>query len=131
MGSLFNLQSDFENSFNKLSTLYNNDLSINLSQTYGMDRQHNYISLSAGLPLFSTLVDTNSVEKFYKYNFNTSNLNLGNNSYNTYNVNRLTYNSDTANSGSLNYASALHNYYKLLPNHTHRFNNLNFSYFLK
>jgi hypothetical protein len=68
--SLFNVKSDFQNSLNKLNTLFLNDLDLNQSYTYGMDRQHNYTSLSSTLPMFSTLMDNKSTEKFFSYNLN-------------------------------------------------------------
>ena len=68
--SLFNIQSDFQQSFNKVSSLYTNDLTLNTSYSYGMDRQHNYTSLTSTLPLFNTLLDNTSINKFFGYNFN-------------------------------------------------------------
>jgi hypothetical protein len=70
--TLFSVKSDFQNSLNKLNNLFLNDLNLNKSYTYGMDRQHMYTSLSSSLPMFSTLVDHNSTEKFFSYNLNRS-----------------------------------------------------------
>merc|ERR1712226_102891 len=82
--SIFNIQSDFQQSFNKISSLYTNDLTLNTSYSYGMDRQHNYTSLTSTLPLFNTLLDNKSLLKYFGYNYNTNtqqkpNLNILNN----------------------------------------------------
>jgi hypothetical protein len=68
--NLFNVKSDFQNSFKKFNNLYLNDLELNNSYTYGMDRQHTYTSLLTTLPNFSTLMDNKSVDKFFNYNYN-------------------------------------------------------------
>jgi hypothetical protein len=68
--NIFNVKSDFQNSFQRINNYYINDLDLNNSYTYGMDRQHTYTSLSTTLPNFSTLIDNNSVNKFLSYNFN-------------------------------------------------------------
>jgi hypothetical protein len=68
--SIFNVKSDFQNSFNKLNNLYLNDVDLNNSYTYVIDRQHTYTSLSSSLPNSSTLIDNKSVNKFFEYNLN-------------------------------------------------------------
>jgi hypothetical protein len=126
--SLFNLKSDFNNSFNKLSTLYSNDLDFNYSANYGMDRQHNYTSLASTLPMFSTNLDNNSVQKFYNYNFNNST--RDNTSKSPYTINRTTYfNADENNSDSIN--NLLYTYSKLLPTKFSTLNIIDFTTFLK
>lgn len=70
--NLFNIKSDFQNSLNQVSQLYLSDIDLDNSYTYGMDRQHTYTSVMSTLPTFSTLLDNNSVEKFFKYNLGTS-----------------------------------------------------------
>jgi hypothetical protein len=68
--NLFNVKSDFQNSFTKINNLYLNDLDLNQSYTYGMDRQHNYASLSTSLPMFTTLMDYKGIKNFFTYNLN-------------------------------------------------------------
>jgi hypothetical protein len=70
--TLFNVKSDFQNSLNKLNNFFLNDLDLNQSYTYGLDRQHSYTSLSSTLPMFSTLMDSKGVDKFFTYNLNKS-----------------------------------------------------------
>jgi hypothetical protein len=123
--SLFNIKSDFQNSFTKLSTYYNNDLDLNSSYTYGMDRQHNYMSLSATLPAFSTLLDNVSVDKFFSYNFSNTSVNPSNNNLE---LNRLSY---SPNTDKNNTESLVNNYSKLLPQTLNRLNSLDFLLFLK
>jgi hypothetical protein len=118
--NIFNVKSDFQNSFNKLSSYYFNDLDLNQSYTYGMDRQHTYTSLSSSLPMFSTLLDKTSINKFFSYNLGnkpstTTNLNL----------NRLDYGSGVLNENLLT------NFNKLFPNTLNRFNSADFSMFLQ
>jgi hypothetical protein len=69
--SIFNLKSDFESNYYRLSSLYNTDLKLMSSLNYGMARQHNYSSLSATNRLNATSLDKNSVNKFFSYNLNT------------------------------------------------------------
>jgi hypothetical protein len=121
--NLFNIKSDFENSFNKLNTYYRTDLDLNESYTYGMDRQHNYTSLSSTLPMFSTLLDQGSVTKCIDYNFNTNPSNktlLGSN--------RLNYDSVQKSDSSLE--NIISNYNKLLPLKLTSLNQFDFSTFL-
>jgi hypothetical protein len=107
--NLFNIKSDFQNSFNKLNSLYLNDLDLNQSYTYGMDRQHTYTSLSSSLPMFSTLLDRSSVDKFFNYNFSqefktpSNKLSLNRFDYTSTSLNRLD-------------ETLLNSYSKLLPN---------------
>jgi hypothetical protein len=68
--NLFSVKSDFQNSFNKINSFYINDVLLNKSNNYGMDRQHTYTSLSSSLPMFSTLIDYKSVNKLFTYNLN-------------------------------------------------------------
>jgi len=86
--NIFNVKSDFQNSFQRINDFYLSDLDLNNSYTYGMDRQHTYTSLSTTLPNFSTLIDNKSVDKFLSYNLN-SELNVTNSP--SLNSNRLNY----------------------------------------
>jgi hypothetical protein len=116
--SLFNVKSDFQHTFNKLSNYYSSDLDLNYSYSYGMDRQHNYTSLSTTLPLFSTLLDNNSVNKFLSYNFDNVN---SNNQKNNLNINRLSSNS--VKDYPVNYNS-------ILPTNLKRLSDVDFSFYL-
>jgi hypothetical protein len=93
-----------------------------------MDRQHNYTSLASTLPMFSTNLDNNSVQKFYNYNFNNST--RDNTSKSPYTINRTTYfNADENNSDSIN--NLLYTYSKLLPTKFSTLNIIDFTTFLK
>jgi hypothetical protein len=121
--NLFNVKSDFQNSFQKVNNLYINDLDLNNSYTYGMDRQHTYTSLSTTLPNFNTRLDSNSINKFFNYNFNY-NLNKSNN----LDINRLNYlpNNNQVSEGFIN------NIFKLTSNNIFTpKGNLDFSTFLQ
>jgi hypothetical protein len=118
--NLFNVKSDFQNSFNKLSSYYFNDLDLNQSYTYGMDRQHVYTSLSSSLPMFASLLDTNSTEKFFSYNLNSKKTPTS-----ALNLNRLNYNNLVLNE------SLLVNFTKLLPSSFTKLNPIDFSLFLQ
>jgi hypothetical protein len=121
--NLFNVKSDFQNSFQKVNNLYINDLDLNNSYTYGMDRQHTYTSLSTTLPNFNTRLDSNSINKFFNYNFNY-NLNNSNN----LDINRLNYlpNNNQVSEGFIN------NIFKLTSNNIFTpKGNLDFSTFLQ
>jgi hypothetical protein len=118
--NLFSVKSDFQNSFNKVNSFYKNDLDLNNSYTYGMDRQHNYTSLNSTLPMFSTLIDNNSIDKFFSYNLNTKNKNIDSTS-----LNRLSYNTNNS-----ELESTITNFNKLLPLNFKRLNGLDFSVFL-
>jgi len=61
---IFNVKSDFQNSFKKLNSYYLNDIDFSNSYTYGIDRQHTYTSLASSLPISKTLIDNQSVDKF-------------------------------------------------------------------
>jgi heme/copper-type cytochrome/quinol oxidase subunit 2 len=125
--NLFNVKSDFQNSFEKVNSFFLNDLDFNQSYTYGMDRQHTYTSTYSTLPMFSSLMDKHSVGKFFNYNFgkyfNTS-------TFNTSNLNRLSY---EFNSVSTEYSrdALLSNYQKLLPTKFSSLTNLDFSFYLQ
>jgi hypothetical protein len=67
---LFNTKSDFEQTFNKLSSLYINDNLLNESVNYGIRRQHNYNSLMSIQNLSNSVLDKKSVNKYYTYNLN-------------------------------------------------------------
>jgi hypothetical protein len=86
--NIFNVKSDFQNSFQKVHDLYLNDLDLNNSYTYGMDRQHTFTSLFNTLPNFSTLLDDNGVSKYFTYNLNSE---YGLSNSLKLNVNRLNY----------------------------------------
>merc|ERR1712014_90412 len=64
------------------------DLDLNQSYTYGMDRQHTYAPLASSLPMFNTLMDLNSSEKFFSYNLGTQ----APNNKNILSINRLNSN---------------------------------------
>jgi hypothetical protein len=124
--NLFSTKSDFQNSFQKINNYYLNDLELNQSYTYGMDRQHSYSSLSSTLPMFSTLLDKNSTSKFFSYNFNNS---LSNRPNSSLNINRLDYNSKVR-SGSEN-EDLMNKFKKLLPQNFSKLNSVDFSFFTK
>jgi heme/copper-type cytochrome/quinol oxidase subunit 2 len=125
--NLFNVKSDFQNSFNKLNSLYLNDLDLTQSYTYGMDRQHTYTSLSSVLPNFSTLVDTKSVNKFVNYTLGYNNCN--NNSL--LSINRFDYENPNNTSGKLETSiDNLNTLLKLQPS-TGNVNAADFSSFIK
>jgi hypothetical protein len=126
--SVFNIKSDFQNNFNKINSLYTSDLLLNTSYSYGMDRQHNYTSLSSTLPLFNTLLDTASVDKLFTYNLNNS-TQQKNIHQNPLSVNRLGY--DTYGNGSSSNEATVYQYFKLFPQKFTRFNDLDFSFFIK
>jgi hypothetical protein len=125
--SIFNIKSDFQQSFNKVSSLYTNDLTLNTSYSYGMDRQHNYTSLNSTLPMFNTLLDKSSVNKFFGYNFN--NLTQDKTSNNLLSMGRLSY--QTNGDGSNLNESSIYECYKLFPQKFSRFSELDFVSFLK
>jgi hypothetical protein len=121
--NLFNVKSDFQNSFDKLSSYYLTDLDLNQSYTYGMDRQHTYAPLASSLPMFNTLMDLNSSEKFFSYNLGTQ----APNNKNILSINRLNSNEAV---GSNSYTNTIApNLNKLLPNLN--LNTFDFSWFLK
>jgi heme/copper-type cytochrome/quinol oxidase subunit 2 len=122
--SLFNVKSDFQNSLNKLNNLFLNDLDLNQSYTYGMDRQHTYTSLSSTLPMFSTLMDNKGSEKFFSYN-----LNRNWESNNSLSINRSGYN--TGSSTSALEEDLINNYNSKLPENFKSHNILDFSSFIK
>lgn len=123
--NLFNVKSDFQNSFQKVSNLYFNDLELNNSYTYGMDRQHTYTPLTASLPNFSSLLDKPSLDKFTDYNLNNK---LGGTSPYVANINRLNYSNSTTTPGL---ESKVHGISKLLPSKLSTLNNLDLTLFLK
>merc|ERR1712070_1090744 len=118
--NIFNVKSDFQNSFQKINNYYINDLDLNNSYTYGMDRQHTYTSLSSTLPNFSTLLDKNSIHKFFTYNFNFNK----NTNTNSLGFNRL---SSAENSNEF----FTENLYKLFPTKLNSTNYIDFFSFLK
>lgn len=124
--SLFNTRSDFQHTFNKLGGYYNNDTDLNYSYSYGMDRQHNYTSLSSTLPLFSTLLDSRSVDKFLSYNFSNISGRGSKQPNNNLSINRLSYGD-----GSSQHNSTSNNYTNLLPDNLKKSSDLDFQLFLK
>jgi hypothetical protein len=88
-----------------------------------MDRQHNYTSLSSTLPMFSTLLDQNSVNKFMGYNFNLNSLNQT-----MPTINRLSY--DSVSKNDVKYENIVANYNKLLPSRLNPLNKFDFSMFI-
>jgi hypothetical protein len=121
--NLFNVKSDFQNSFDKLSNYYLTDLDLNQSYTYGMDRQHTYAPLASSLPMFNTLMDLNSSEKFFSYNLNTKTPN----NKNMLSINRLNGSEGVDGTSFTNTITS--NFTKLLPNPN--INTFDFSWFLK
>jgi hypothetical protein len=107
--NLFSIKSDFQNSFNKINSFYINDVLLNKSNSYGMDRQHTYTSLSSSLPMFSTLVDYKSVNKLFTYNLN----NEWKFRKNPIEVNRLSYNNNLGLNGKQD--GLVNNLNKTLP----------------
>jgi hypothetical protein len=69
--SIFNMKSDFESNYYRLSSLYNTDLKLMASLNYGISRQHNYNSLASTNKFKATNLDKISVDKFFDYNLNT------------------------------------------------------------
>lgn len=124
--NLFNVKSDFQNSFQKVSNLYFTDLELNNSYTYGMDRQHTYTPLAASLPNFSTLLDKSGLDKFTSYSLNNK---LSRTTPYSTNINRLNYFNNQ--SAILTPESAVHNIHKLLPSKFSTLNNLDLTLFLK
>jgi hypothetical protein len=92
-----------------------------------MDRQHNYTSLNTTLPLFNTLLDNNSLMKYFGYNYNTTTQQKS--STNILNTGRLSY--QTNGDGSNYTESSLYESFKLIPSKYSRFNELDFISFLK
>jgi len=107
--NIFNVKSDFQNSFYKLNSFYLNDLDLNNSYTYGMDRQHTFMSLATTLPNNPTLIDNKSTNKFFHYNFNSK---LKQNDYSSLNTNRLSYEAVSAGVG--NYEDMVVRLHKLI-----------------
>jgi hypothetical protein len=64
---LFNAKSDFEFSYNKVTSLYNNDLSLQNSSSYGTVRQHNTSSLKSTINSANSLLDTKSFNNYLAY----------------------------------------------------------------
>jgi len=67
---LFNINSDFNSRYLKISNLYLNDGSPSDSYIYGTYRQHNYLSPKSLTNNFNTKIDNLSVNKFMDYNHN-------------------------------------------------------------
>jgi hypothetical protein len=123
--NLFNVKSDFQNSFNRLNNYYLTDLDLNNSYTYGMDRQHTYTSLASSLPNNTTLLDNNSVKKFFNYNFDTQ----FDKNINPFYINRLDYSSN--NSLTSYDENFLNSNSSILPSKFLNLNSLDFNLFLK
>jgi hypothetical protein len=92
-----------------------------------MDRQHNYTSLKSTLPLFNSLLDSNSVTKYFGYNFND--MSQQKPTKNILSTDRLSY--QTKGDGTNAIESSVYDYFKLLPHKFSRFNELDFISFLK
>jgi hypothetical protein len=61
------------NRFEKINNLYLNVNHLNNdSYNYGIHRQHNFASLNSTLPSYSTLVDKNSLNKFFQYSLSVN-----------------------------------------------------------
>merc|ERR1711976_494527 len=120
--NLFNIKSDFQNSFNKLNSFFINDLSLNNSYTYGMDRQPNYTNISSTLPMSLTLMDNKSVNKFFSYNLSKN--------LNTLTTNRFNYETSLKSNNMLD-ENLVNTYQKLLPNNLNTLVSLDFDIFPK
>jgi hypothetical protein len=70
---LFNSKSDFESSYNKVTALYNNDLSLQSSSSYGTVRQHNVSSLKSSINSSNSLLDTKSFNNYLTYSASAQN----------------------------------------------------------
>jgi hypothetical protein len=72
-----NISNDLLNNnlkYQKINNLYlNNNTINNNSFNYGIYRQHNFTSLNSTLPSYSTLVDKNSLNKFFDYSLSLKN----------------------------------------------------------
>jgi hypothetical protein len=66
--SLYNIKSDFEANYYRLSTLYNTDLSLAAAHTYGLYRQHNYNSVLSNPKSTELNLDQGGIDKFWEYN---------------------------------------------------------------
>jgi hypothetical protein len=124
--NLFNVKSDFQNSFNKINKFYTNDLELNQSYTYGIDRQHTFTALSSLLPMSTTLMDPNSIDKFFSYNLGKTFNKITNN---TTSLNRFNYTSGLQNNEMVE--SLINTYSKILPHKLTNTNLMDFSIFLK
>jgi hypothetical protein len=67
---LFNILSDFNIRYSKLSNLYFNDVDVLDSLNYGTFRQHNYISSKSLNNNFLSKIDSKNINKFLNYNYN-------------------------------------------------------------
>ena len=98
----------FVGKYKKVNQLHSSENSFNLSNNYGLVRQHNLLSLKATTSQYSTFLDKNSFDKFLSYsNFkNESSINdltLFNNVNNLGKVTESTNLSSFVNTESLNY----------------------------
>jgi hypothetical protein len=112
---LFNIKSDFQNSFSKLNSFFLNDLDLNYSYTYGMDRQHTYASSLSILPMSSTLVDSKGLEKFFDYSFKKS---FTPRTISSLPINRFDYSGSTPSQTPTSVETLSNTYNKLLPNNS-------------
>jgi len=66
---LFNLVSDFNTRYSKISDIYVTDVESSNSLNYGTFRQHNYIVTKALNNNFSTKFENNNIDRFLNYNY--------------------------------------------------------------
>jgi hypothetical protein len=70
--NIYNLKIEYSNLFNKVNNLYNNDLTLQNSYSYGVYRQHTYNSMLSNINYKNTLLDQQSINKYLNYNYNIS-----------------------------------------------------------
>jgi len=102
--NLFHSTNDFALKYNKIYDLYLSDSDVQSSLSYGVSRQHNFMSSSALTNNYSSQLDNNSVDKIISYNNNT---NLISNSYSNTSTNELINPSSSNSKFSLNLESHL------------------------
>ena len=71
--NLTHVPNNFSNKYKNLSSLYVNDLLFTDSYSYGLKRQHNFLSSQSLINNQSTFLNLTSVNKFINFNFKTKN----------------------------------------------------------
>jgi hypothetical protein len=69
------IDSNFSLNYNKINDLYINNLSLSNTNSYGIDRQANYSSISSSTNTNSTYIDNKSIKTLLEYNIGRVNLN--------------------------------------------------------
>jgi hypothetical protein len=69
---LYSNVDEFNLKYKKLSDLYLSDYEPMTSSSYGLKRQHNYVSQKSSLSNSVTLLDSKSIDTLMNYNQNTS-----------------------------------------------------------